>query len=250
MPNWAIVEYRLVGRKEDVEQAKKELDIIKSLPPPDADGALISSGLWHLNAFIYPEHYKLEDLTPYPDTPLPYMPLNDARESIQDVTEPVQLNSEDWYVEFFTDAAWGAHFEIVHYYAKSRNLILNYYCEEPGNCCYELCNPNNVFHNDEFVINDCAGSIIISFSYDELFDEDTPVFIETISGGKFYAWLKENNKEITKANLIPLSEEYTNSLSEDDVDAYGIYIYKIQRTESLIKHLPSEIPAYNPPTEK
>lgn len=248
MPNWATVEYRLVGRKEDVEQAKKELDIINSLPPPDQ--SLLSSGLWHLNAFIYPEHYKLEDLTPYPDTPLPYMPLNDARESIQDVTEPVQLNSEDWYVEFFTDAAWGAHFEIVYYYAKSRNLVLNYYCEEPGNCCYELCNPNNVFHNDEFVVNDCAGSIIISFSYDELFDEDTPVFIETISGGKFYAWLKENNKEITKANLIPLSEEYTNSLSEDDVDAYGIYIYKIQRTESLIKHLPSEIPAYNPPTEQ
>lgn len=248
MPNWATVEYRLVGRKEDVEQAKKELDIINSLPPPDQ--SLLASGLWHLNAFIYPEHYKLEDLTPYPDTALPYMPLDDARESIQDVTEPVQLSSGDWYVEFFTEAAWGAHFEIVHYYAKSRNLILNYYCEEPGNCCYELCNPNNVFHDDEFIVNDCAGPIIISFRYDELFDEDTPAFIETIADGKFYAWLKENNKELTKENLIPLSEEYTNSLSEDDRDAYDIYIYKIQRTDSLIEQLPAEIPAYNPPTEQ
>lgn len=247
MPNWASVEYRLVGRKEDVEQAKKELDSIKALPPPDQ--SLIASGLWHLNAFIYPEHYKLEDLAPRPDTALPYMPLNDARESIQEVTEPVQLSSGEWYVEFFTDAAWGVHFEIVYYYAKSRNLVLNYYCEEPSNCCYELCNPSNVFPNDEFVIDDYAESIIISFQYDELFLEGEPAFIETISGGKFYTWLKENNKELTKDNLIPLSEKYTYSLSEEDKDAYDIYIYKIQHTESIVASLPSEIPAYNPPTK-
>jgi hypothetical protein len=123
-----------------------------------------------------------------------------------------------------------------------------YYCEESGNCIYEMCDPCGVFGDDEFVIDDYAESSITAFSFSELFNEGEPAFLNYISGGRFYKWCQENNKEITKDTLISLAEEYTDNLPEDDRNEYDIYIYAIERVEHLIDALPENPPTYNPPT--
>lgn len=246
MPNWAMTDYRIVGNKEDCDKVYEELKVIEGIQ--SVAPSYMPSGMWYLNAYIYPEHYTLKDLDPIPGEPTKYYPLDDARGSINEVYEPYENAHGHWVVQVFAEEAWGPHFEIMHYYAKSRNCTMCYYCEESGNCIYEMCDPCGIFGDDEFVIDDYAESSITAFSFSELFNEGEPAFLNYISGGRFYKWCQENNKEITKDTLISLAEEYTDNLPEDDKNEYDIYIYAIERVEHLIDALPENPPAYNPPT--
>lgn len=143
MPNWASSTYRLVGTKENCENARK---VLEEICQQDNAG-------WfgYMNATICPvfTYSRIDSIVKTSDWELP---VGDCRAWINDVDEsPTHIGTKDdpsadrYFIEFFAQEAWGMHPNIVQMFADVFNLRLNGVCEEPGMQEYYKIDPDHVF---------------------------------------------------------------------------------------------------------
>lgn len=251
MPNWASCSYAFVGKEKDLQQIQEELTFVMHIPSPPG---YLQGGLWYLNAFIYPEHYA----SPMVLQPVAgrekgsYIPLNDCRGTIEDVLPIVPHPHRNSHVlVMHTEEAWGAHPEIVHYYAKARNCAISYICTEIGNQVFAKYDPCDYFGDYDFYIDDYSESTIWELSYDDLFScpQNDNIMWKQIANGKFLDWCNANNETINADNVKALAVRYTDYMNAQETDYdEDLYVYEFE-PEDILSHLPLDPPPYEPPTD-
>jgi len=217
--------YVLTGKPEDCAKAEKELQQIAQMR--DADNDLV--GLYALNIIVYDKCDNLEQIK---NTLLEYrIDADDYIESVYAGDTSVEIHVQDF---------GSANPEIVHYYAKSRNLNMNYASSCWDGDCYMIYNPDHVL--DEFEVNvyDGVEERDCSF-YDLLENEQSYDHISTIYDGEFLDWCNKNGHIPTKENLRSLSVAFTESeLSPDDVLWITPYTW-----DTDIEELPENPPKFD-----
>lgn len=217
--------YVLTGKPEDCAKAEKELQQIAQMR--DAANDLV--GLYALKIIVYDKCDNLEQIK---NTLLEY------HISADDYIESVY--ADDTSVEIHVQDSGSANPEIVHYYAKSRNLSMNYASSCWDGDCYMIYNPDHVL--DEFEVNIYDGVEERDCSlYDLLENEQSYDHISKIYDGEFLDWCNKNGHVPTKENLRSLSVAFTESeLSPDDVLWITPYTW-----DTDIEELPETPPKFN-----
>jgi hypothetical protein len=216
--------YELVGTEADCARAYKELQQLETLK--DKDGALV--GLYGLNAFLYPEHISLEDFK----TGSVHAPLT-CDNYIDD------CSSGDGSVVIHVQDYGSADPDIVYYYAKSRNLSMNYVSSSWDGDCYMIYDPDKVL--TEFEVNIYDGVEERDCSLHDLFEnEQSHDHISKIYDGKFLAWCNKNGHVPNKDNIRQLSIEFTESeLAPDDTLWITPYAW-----DDFVEYLPETPPKF------
>lgn len=240
MPNWATVEYVFVGKEEDCKAAQAQLQAAFDIET----AAPIGQGLFLLNAFIYPEHYELEDLAQNIGQ---YIPIYDCRGRFLDIDEePYSIADNLFAVGCYTEEAWYAHPWIMYHFAQKHNLSVNFICEEPGMGLYSYWSPDHVFDDDLWKIDISSKHEDDYYNTSDLFDRDNKPteIITTLMDGQFARWCKEQNQTITPENIQQLARKFSGVVLRDTEDWLGIYEFEEDNTLPILKVQP---PPYDPP---
>lgn len=217
MPNWASSTYRLVGTKENCENARK---VLEEICQQDNAG-------WfgYMNAAILPvcTYSRIDAIVKTPGWELP---VGDCRAWINDVDDsPTHIGTEDdpsadrYFIEFFAQEAWGMHPNIVQMFADVFNLRLNGVCEEPGMQEYYKIDPDHVFSEYIYTLdaNTPGGFGTACGTYDDIIEclDEWPCWNE---------FLKAKQLDPDAETLdLPLVIDQFDDWLQDTYDNYDYY---------------------------